>query len=263
MRYGIIGFSGRMGHEIDELFREKGHECVLLIDDKTEKVESVPEVILDFSLPSGIEKTINNVRKYQCALITGVTGYSAEQLEAIRALGQEVPVVQSFNFSLGIQLMLKMVNLLKEPLKDWDVEIAETHHRFKKDKPSGTAKMLAATIGREVPTSSFRLGNVLGDHSIAFGSLGEIITLSHRTLSRRAFAEGALLSADLRFARNQVISHLPTFCLRIDAKSAGFQLNFIKQKIVNRKTFLRKISNHEEYAICGIAVSEIALREHT
>ncbi|HQK11133.1 MAG TPA: dihydrodipicolinate reductase C-terminal domain-containing protein, partial [Candidatus Marinimicrobia bacterium] len=128
--------------------------------------------------------------------ITGVTGYSAEQLEAIRALGQEVPVVQSFNFSLGIQLMLKMVNLLKEPLKDWDVEIAETHHRFKKDKPSGTAKMLAATIGREVPTSSFRLGNVLGDHSIAFGSLGEIITLSHRTLSRRAFAEGALLSAE-------------------------------------------------------------------
>ena len=196
MRYGIIGFSGRMGHEIDELFREKGHDCVLLIDDKTEKIESAPEVILDFSLPSGIEKTITNVRKYQCALITGVTGYSAEQLEAIRALGQEVPVVQSFNFSLGIQLMLKMVNLLKEPLKDWDVEIAETHHRFKKDKPSGTAKMLAATIGREVPTSSFRLGNVLGDHSIAFGSLGEIITLSHRTLSRRAFAEGALLSAE-------------------------------------------------------------------
>lgn len=196
MKYGIIGFSGRMGREIEDLFREKGHEAALRCDDKSLETAASPEVLLDFSLPSALEKTLTLVRQYKCPLITGVTAYTAAQMDQIKALGKEVAVVQSFNFSIGVQLMLKMTRLIKEALKDWDVEISETHHRFKKDKPSGTAKMLAAVFEREVPINSSRLGNIAGDHTVKFGGLGEILSLSHRALSRRAFAEGSLLAAE-------------------------------------------------------------------
>ncbi len=82
-------------------------------------------------------------------------------------------------------------------MDDVDIEIEETHHRFKKDKPSGTAKMIKDVIGKEVNISSLRLGNVPGDHSVHFSNLGEVITISHRALSRRTFAEGVLKAANL------------------------------------------------------------------
>jgi len=201
MKYGIIGYSGRMGHEIETLFTEKGHETVLRADDKGIEIISAPEILIDFSLPGALKKTLTLIRQYSCSLITGVTGYAESQMEEIRKLSQEVTVVQSFNFSIGIQLMLKLTRILKDNLPDWDVEISETHHRFKKDKPSGTAKMLAAVLEREVPISVFRLGNVPGDHTVSFGGLGEILSLSHRVLSRRTFAEGVLLAAE--FANKQ------------------------------------------------------------
>jgi 4-hydroxy-tetrahydrodipicolinate reductase len=107
-----------------------------------------------------------------------------------------IPVVQSFNFSIGIQVLLKLTEAANEKLPDWDVELTETHHRFKKDKPSGTSKMIQNIFDeKEINTSSLRLGNVPGDHSVSFGGLGEVITISHRSLSRKTFAEGILLSA--------------------------------------------------------------------
>jgi len=196
MKYGIIGSSGRMGNEIETLFQEKGHELVLRLDDKSIEKISTPEILVDFSLPVALETTLELVHEYKCPLIIGVTGYNADQNERIKTLGKEVAVVQSFNFSIGIHLMLKMTRQLKEALKDWDVEISETHHRFKKDKPSGTAKTLAAVFDREVTVNSSRLGNIPGDHSVTFGGLGETLCLSHRVLSRRTFAEGALLAAE-------------------------------------------------------------------
>ncbi len=84
----------------------------------------------------------------------------------------------------------------------WDVEISETHHRLKKDKPSGTAKMIQNVFAdREVSTSSHRLGNVPGDHTVSFAGLGEVLSIQHRALSRRTFAEGILKSAE--FALNK------------------------------------------------------------
>jgi 4-hydroxy-tetrahydrodipicolinate reductase len=199
MNYGIVGFSGRMGREIASLFQEKGHNLVFRCDDKSSEITSEPEVVIDFSLSNALDKTIEIVRRFKCPLITGVTGYSEAQMTQIRNLAKAVAVVQSFNYSIGIQLMLKLTGLLKEPLRDWDVEISETHHRFKKDKPSGTAQMLAAALERPVAISSLRLGNVPGDHTITFGGLGETLSITHRVLSRRTFAEGVLLSAE--FAR--------------------------------------------------------------
>jgi 4-hydroxy-tetrahydrodipicolinate reductase len=85
---------------------------------------------------------------------------------------------------------------LKDKIYGWDVEIVETHHRFKKDKPSGTAKMIKESLDKDVPISSLRLGNVAGDHVLYMANLGEVLSISHRALSRRAFAEGVLKSAE-------------------------------------------------------------------
>ena len=107
------------------------------------------------------------------------------------------------NFSLGIQILLRLTNEANDKLSDWDVEISETHHRFKKDKPSGTAKMLQEIFTeKEINTSSLRLGNVPGDHSVSFASLGEVLKLEHRAISRRTFAEGILKSAEFALKKD-------------------------------------------------------------
>jgi 4-hydroxy-tetrahydrodipicolinate reductase len=163
------------------------------IDGETQT--AIPEVLIDFSLPAVFPKTIEIVKKFKAALIMGTTGLNAEQLSQLSELGKEVPVVQSFNFSVGIQLLLQCIEKVKGQVDGWDIEITEVHHRFKKDKPSGTAIMMKQALGKEVPVSSLRLGGVAGEHNIYFGGLGETLTLSHTALSRRTFAEGVLKSA--------------------------------------------------------------------
>ncbi len=94
-------------------------------------------------------------------------------------------------------MLLKLTETANNILKDWDIEISETHHRFKKDKPSGTALMIQNKLGsKPVPISSLRLGNIAGDHTVTFGGLGETISITHHAISRRTFAEGILKSAE-------------------------------------------------------------------
>lgn len=194
IKYGLIGGSGRMGQEIESLFGEAGHKCVLKYDILGEWKSGDPEIMIDFSLPQAFTSTIGYVKKYKIPLVIGTTGLSEEQLKTLKSLSQEFPIVQSFNFSVGIQMLLKCTEILRDNLPDWDVEISETHHRFKKDKPSGTAIMIKNLIGREVNISSLRLGNVPGNHTVSFGGLGEVINITHSATSRRTFTEGLLKS---------------------------------------------------------------------
>ena len=196
IKYGIIGGSGRMGKEIEALFDEAGHKCVFKYDVIGEWKSNIPEVLIDFSLPQAFHNTLHYVGKYKVPLVIGTSGLSVEQIDSLKSLSKKVPVVQSFNFSIGIQMLLKCAELLNENLPDWDVEISETHHRFKKDKPSGTALMIKNTLGKNINISSLRLGNVPGDHTVFFGSLGEVISLKHSATSRRTFTEGVLKSVE-------------------------------------------------------------------
>ncbi len=196
MKYGVVGFSGRMGKEIIETFKEKGHELVYMLDIENELVDGEPQVILDFSRPEAVKKTVEVCRKYKAALVIGTTGLGEKELEMIRELSREVPVIQSYNFSVGVHAMRKIVKLLSGILKDWDVEIVETHHRFKKDAPSGTAILLKEAIDREIPVHSLRVGGIPGDHLVIFGDVGEVLEIKHRALSRRTFALGALKAAE-------------------------------------------------------------------
>lgn len=197
IKYGVVGINGRMGQEIYNLFQEQGHELVFSYDKDGEMKKESPQVLIDFSLPEALSSTLNYARNMEIPVVIGTTGYDSEQLDNIEELSQELQVVKASNFSIGIQMFLKMTDFLKDNLpEDWDIEISETHHRFKKDRPSGTAKSIANLFDRKIPITSRRLGNVAGDHSIEFGSLGEVLSINHRALSRRTFAEGVLKSAE-------------------------------------------------------------------
>lgn len=196
IKYGLIGDTGKMGREIENVFSEAGHICVFKFDVDGEQKSDTPELIIDFSLPVVLTSTIEFAKSFNVPLIIGTTGLSNDQLEDLKLLSENKPVIQSYNFSIGIQLLIRMIDTIKKDVQDWDVEIEETHHRFKKDKPSGTAMMIKNSLGKDVPISSLRLGNVPGNHIIQFGSLGEILKIEHQALSRRTFADGVLKSAN-------------------------------------------------------------------
>ena len=196
-KYGLIGSSGRLGLEVKNVFSENGNELVYSYALEGESKAGKPDVLIDCSLPDVFDKTISVEKDFTVPLVIATTGLSSEQLQTLKKLGETVPVVQSYNFSVGIQILLKLVNVAHEKLPDWDVEIEETHHRFKKDKPSGTTKMIQNIFsGKEVNVSSLRLGNIAGDHIVHFGGLGEVISIKHSATSRRTFAEGILKAAE-------------------------------------------------------------------
>lgn len=195
IRYGIIGASGKMGKEIENVFAEAGNECVFKFDIEGENTKQKPELLIDFSLPIVFGKTIEYAKSINIPLVIGTTGLSSQQLRSLYELSKKVAVVQSYNFSIGIQLLLKCIETIKKDVDGWDIEIEETHHRFKKDRPSGTAIMIKSNLSENIPISSLRLGNVPGIHTVQFGSLGEVLKIEHQALSRRTFADGVLKSA--------------------------------------------------------------------
>lgn len=202
MNYGLIGASGKLGKEVITVFTEHKSELVFSFDIQGEWKQSDPEILIDCSLPEAIDKTLTFANNFNVPLIVATTGLSDKHISRLNEYSKQKPVVQSYNFSIGIQILLELTKKAYEKLPDWDVEISETHHRFKLDKPSGTAKMIQNIFeGKEVNTTSHRLGNVPGDHTVSFAGLGEVISIKHRALSRRTFAEGILKSAE--FALNK------------------------------------------------------------
>ena len=197
IKYGLVGSSGRLGGEVKNVFKGAGHELVFQYDVDGEKQTAQPELLIDCSLPEVFERTLDYQKKFGSSLIVATTGLSSDQLNMLKEVAKNYPVVQSYNYSLGIQVLLKLAEVAYDKLKDWDIEITETHHRFKKDKPSGTAKMIQEVVkDKNVNPVSLRLGNVAGDHTIYFGGLGEVLSITHSATSRRTFAEGILKSAE-------------------------------------------------------------------
>lgn len=194
MKYGLVGASGRMGGEIQKAFA--AHDLCYTLDVSGETVREAPEVLVDFSLPAAFDRTLEAVRRFCCPLVIGTTGLDAGQIGRLKDLGASLAVVQSYNYAVGVTLLKMMVRDFALLFADWDVEIEETHHNRKKDAPSGTAVLLREALGRDCPTHSLRIGAVPGDHSVVFGNDGEVLTLSHRALSRSVFALGALKAVE-------------------------------------------------------------------
>ena len=195
MKYGIVGYTGRMGQEIAKAFEAAGHLLVLTTDIAGTECKEKPDLIVDFSSHAALDGTVVLCEKYDAALVVGTTALNDQHIERLRRLGLLHPVVQSFNFATGVNVLKMILRDYAPLLSDWDLEIVEAHHNKKKDAPSGTAILLRDATGRDCPTHSLRIGGIPGDHAAYFANEGEVLTLAHRALARNVFALGALRAA--------------------------------------------------------------------
>ncbi len=161
-------------------------------------------VIVDFSLAPALPGLLAGAAACEAALVIGTTGHTDPQREAIADYARRRPVVLAANFSVGIPALQLVLELLARVLPaGFDVEQVETHHARKADRPSGTARQLAAAWtavrgGGEVPTHSLRLGGITGEHSWTLADEEETLVVTHRAHSRRAFLRGVVPA--VRFA---------------------------------------------------------------
>ena len=224
MKIAIVGAAGRMGKMLVALAdANPALEVVAKVDvaegyDKTWPAGT--EAVIDFSFHSAVPAFVAKAAEEGLAYVLGTTGLSPEEQQAVDAAAQRISVVQSGNYSLGVNLLLNLVQTAAKVLgPEYDVEVVEMHHRHKKDAPSGTALMLAkaaaagrgvdfdatAVYGRkgivgerpegEIAVHALRGGSVVGDHTVMFAGEVERVELTHRAQSREAFAAGALKAA--------------------------------------------------------------------
>jgi 4-hydroxy-tetrahydrodipicolinate reductase len=178
------------------------------------------DVCIDFSHHSALEKVLGGCVAHKKTLVIGTTGISDAAEEAIFNATKHIPIVYSGNYSTGVNTLLWLTRKAAEILgPGFDLEVLETHHRMKKDAPSGTARMLAQTLadvrklqynedvrhGRvgdvgartstEIGMHAIRGGDVVGDHTVVFAALGERVELTHKASSRDIFARGAIRAA--------------------------------------------------------------------
>lgn len=244
IRLGLNGAAGRMGKRISSIIHndkntklclalehenhaELGKDMGILNGEGSMGINLTSQfknenlnAIIDFSNPTAALKLANLCAEHKIAFVTGTTGMSDSQLTEIRNLSSRIPVLIGSNMSLGVNLLFKFAAQIAKSLGDeYDIEIIEKHHRFKKDAPSGTAISIAQSIaseinrdlnqvavnGREGQTGertkkeigihAVRAGDIVGEHTIIYGALGETIELTHRAHTRDTFASGAVTAA--------------------------------------------------------------------
>lgn len=253
LRIGVAGCTGRMGRVLLRLIAAAddltlaaalttaddplvGQSVRALIDgdfhddDATiaADTDAKPDVLIEFTLPTGARQWLEWCRARRIPLISGTTGLTDADFAALRDAAGEIPILHAPNMSIGVNLLLRLVGQVAAMLDEsWDIEIVESHHRHKVDAPSGTAEALLraaadarmrdatksgtrdaadmAVYGRhgkpgerpagEIGVHAVRMGGLVGEHCVHFASDNEQLTLTHRAASRDIFAHGALAAA--------------------------------------------------------------------
>lgn len=224
MKVAILGAAGRMGHMLCDLVdRSEVLELVAKCDVREDYPRTWPagtEAVIDFTFHEAVPANIAKAAEDGVVYVLGTTGLTEDEQKTVVAASRKIPVVQSGNFSLGVNLLLGLVKKASGILGlEYDCEVVEMHHRHKRDAPSGTALMLAraaadgrgqdfddvAVFGREgmvgerpvgeIAVHALRGGSVIGDHTVMFAGDVERIELVHKAQSREAFAAGALRAA--------------------------------------------------------------------
>lgn len=227
----VCGAAGRMGKEILNAVEESSdiqviagieasnHKSIGKVFGSTKIIDNIESVIedtdciVDFTNHKAAMEHLEKVKVYKKPFVTGTTGFSKKELTDIETSAKKFPVFLSPNMSVGINYLYNLVKSSAKVLEDYDIEVIETHHRAKKDAPSGTARAIAKVIkqarpdttfiyGREgfvggknkneVCINSIRGGDVVGEHRVLFLGDGEFIELRHYATSRRCFAAGTL-----------------------------------------------------------------------
>lgn len=219
----LVGATGQMGHAVTSLVEEQivagigNKDMPYPIYNSFNDVKEDIDVIIDFSTPRLLENMLEYAKNNALPIVIATTGYSEDELSQIEHVAKEIPIVYAGNYSLGINVMEQVAETVAKALKNFDVEIIETHHNLKKDAPSGTANMLfeAVNEGRnnalhklegrsgfyderdknEVGIASLRGGTVVGEHSVFFYGEDEVLEIKHTAFSKRIFAKGALEAA--------------------------------------------------------------------
>jgi 4-hydroxy-tetrahydrodipicolinate reductase len=196
-----------------------GRTGVTIGDDLSAVIERA-EVVIDFTMPGATLANVRAAALHRKAMVIGTTGLSAAEVAELRSLARSFPCVISPNMSVGVNVILKVIAEMARIFgEDYDIEVIEAHHRLKKDAPSGTAlkmaEVLAKAVGRdldqvgvyarkgligerkrgEIGIQSIRAGDIVGDHTVIFGGMGERVEVTHRVQSRDTFARGALRAA--------------------------------------------------------------------
>lgn len=244
LRVGISGIMGRMGRKIAEISTAQADILVTagiespdcahyhntvgellniennapITSDLSEVIDKI-DVLIDFS--SNQEAVLGHLRLLSAdkkAAVIGTTGFTKSQVEEIKDISREIPIVFAPNMSIGVNLLFKLVEKAAKVLKDkgFDIEVIEMHHRFKKDAPSGTAVKIVDILkqqtgiekvvygregltgersDKEIGVFALRGGDVVGEHTVIFASTGERIEITHRATSRDIFAKGAVEAA--------------------------------------------------------------------
>ena len=208
MKIGIIGY-GKMGKAIEKIAINKGYKIIFKINSNNlselNKTNiSKCDVVIEFSNPKNAFKNISFCLKLGAKVISGSTGWTQKLDEAKKiCLESSATFLFSENFSLGLNIFLESVQkiALDSNKNKFKIEIKETHHLSKKDKPSGTALLIKDKISSVHNTNltqikSIRTGDVIGDHEINYIYENEIISLKHKVLNRDIFAKGAILAAE-------------------------------------------------------------------
>jgi 4-hydroxy-tetrahydrodipicolinate reductase len=190
IRISLIAPRGRMGQAI----------AAAVADDPGFAIDQDHgDVLVDFSAPAALQASLDRAVSANVPILVGTTGLDELADGRIADAAKRVAVLRAANTSLGIALLAELVERAAKALgPDWDIQIAETHHRRKIDAPSGTALMLgeiAGRDGRNVGYASLRGGTVAGDHDVHFLGPDERLILSHRAENRMIFARGALAGA--------------------------------------------------------------------
>ena len=223
MKTAILGAAGRMGKMLCKLAEGTDLEVVSKVDiaDGYDRAwSSDVEGVIDFSYHTAVPGAVEKAAAAGIPYVIGTTGLTAEEQARVDAAAKKIPVVQSGNYSLGVNLLLELVKKAAGVLgPEYDIEVVEMHHKHKKDAPSGTALMLAKaaregrgkrkegrgtdfTYGRfgdigerpvgEIAIHALRGGSVVGDHTVMFAGDVERVEITHKAQSREAFAAGAL-----------------------------------------------------------------------
>lgn len=243
IKIGVNGACGRMGARIIALaLRDKDFSVTQAIEREghpdlgkdiglltgcqelgvkiTDSINGKVDVLIDFSSPLSTIKRLNECAERGIAIVIGTTGFNDEQKEKLTLAAKKIPCLFSPNMSVGVNLLFDIISQVARILgKEADIEIIETHHRFKKDAPSGTALKIAEKIceatgikmdkdvvyGRygevgerkqnQIAIHAVRLGNVVGIHKVIFDSQEEQLEITHNAHSRDTFASGALKAA--------------------------------------------------------------------
>ena len=231
----ITGCMGRMGQQLIKSYKkDKSFKLVSLTENRfvnkkingitpdlnTENAFKKANVIIDFTIPECTFELLKIASKLKKRVVIGTTGFTKKEENLIKKYSRKIPILKAGNMSLGINLLMYLTEIASKSLGDnFLSKVFETHHRHKKDYPSGTALMLGKGIAagknkdlyqlmgkkflnkksfpyeKKINFNSFRKGEVVGEHEVKFSSGKEIITLNHEAFDRALYSEGALTAA--------------------------------------------------------------------